>query len=68
MILSFATISCILINYLLQGPHKNVKIQNAKHLEVVEEEAENAEVVISTLIGLPESWESFIREMCAGRR
>ena len=31
---------------------KNVKIQNAKHLEVVEEEAENAEVVIATLNGL----------------
>ena len=32
---------------------KNVKIQNAKHLEVVEEEAKNAEVVIATLNGLP---------------
>ena len=39
---------------------KNVKIQNAEHLEVVEEEAENAEVVIATLNGLLGSWYSFI--------
>ena len=46
---------------------KNVKIQNAKHLEVVEEEAENAEVVIATLNGLPGSWDSFMQGMCARR-
>ena len=34
---------------------KNVKIQNVEHLEVVEEEAENEEVVIATLNGLPGS-------------
>ena len=34
---------------------KNVKIQNAEHLEAVEEEAEKEEVVISTLNGLPGS-------------
>ena len=34
---------------------KNVKIQNAEHLEAVEEELENAEVVIATLNGLPGS-------------
>ena len=28
------------------------KIQNVEHLEVIEEEAENAEVVIATLNGL----------------
>ena len=39
---------------------KNVKIQNAEHLEVVEEEVENAEVVIATLNGLPGSWDSFM--------
>ena len=39
---------------------KNVNIQNAKHLEVVEEEAETAEVVIATLNGLPGSWDSFM--------
>ena len=36
---------------------KSVKIQNAEHLEVVEEEVENAEVVIATLNGLPGSWD-----------
>ena len=39
---------------------KNVKIQNAEQLEVVEEEVENAEVVITSLNGLPGSWDSFI--------
>ena len=34
---------------------KNVKIQNAEHLEAVEEEEENAEVVIATLNCLPGS-------------
>ena len=37
---------------------KNVKIQNAEQLEAVEEEVENAEVVIATLNGLPGSWDS----------
>ena len=46
----------------LRKPLKNVKIQNVEHLEVVEEEAENAEVVIATLNGLPGSWDSFIQE------
>ena len=32
---------------------KNVKIQNAEQLEAVEEEVENAEVVITNLNGLP---------------
>ena len=39
---------------------KNVKIQNAEHLEAVEEEAENAEVVIAPLNGLSGSWDSFM--------
>ena len=61
---------------------KNVKIQNAKtmqsyftrvsqikkQLEAVEEEVENAEVVITTLNGLPGSWDSFIQGMCARRK
>ena len=47
---------------------KNVKIQNAEHLEVVEEEAENAEVVIATLNGLPGSWDSFMRRMYSKRK
>ena len=44
---------------------KNVKIQNAEQLEAVEEEVENAEVVIATLNGLPGSWDSFMRGMYA---
>ena len=47
---------------------KNVKIQNAKQLEVVEEEMENVEVVITTLNGLPRSWDSFIQRMCPRRK
>ena len=60
---------------------KNVNIQNAKtmqsyhtrvsqikeQLEVIEEEVENVEVVITTLNGLPGSWDSFIQGMCAKR-
>ena len=40
---------------------KNLKIQNAKQLEAVEEEVENAKVMIATLNGLLGSWDSFIR-------
>ena len=47
---------------------KNVKIQNAEQLEAVEEEVDNAEVVIATLNGLPRSWDSFIQKMCARRK
>ena len=36
--------------------------------KTVEEEVENAEVVIATLNGLPISWDSFIRRMCARRK
>ena len=39
-----------------------------QNLEVVEEEVENAEVVITTLNDLPGSWDSFIRGMCARRK
>ena len=38
------------------------------NLEAVEEEAENAEVVIATLNGLPGSWDSFMQGMCARRK
>ena len=60
---------------------KNVKIQNAETIqsyftrvsqikeqheaEEEEEEVENADVVITTLNGLPQSWDSFILGMCA---
>ena len=47
---------------------KNVKIQNAEQLEAIEEEVDNAEVVIATLNGLPGSWDSFIRGMCSRRK
>ena len=47
---------------------KNVKIQNAEQIEAIEEEVENAKVVITTLNGLPGSWDSFIRIMCARRK
>ena len=60
---------------------KEVKIQNAetiqsyftrvsqikKQLVAVEGEVENAEVVIATLNGLPGSWDSFMRGICARR-
>ena len=61
---------------------KNVKIQNVEtiqshftrvsqikeQLEAVKEEVKNAEVVIATLNGLPSSWDSFVRGMCARRK
>ena len=47
---------------------KNVKIQNAEQLEAIEEEVENAEVVIATLNGLQGSYNSFIQGMCARRK
>ena len=47
---------------------KNVKIQNAEQLEAVKEEVENEKVVITSLNGLPRSWDSFIRGMCARRK
>ena len=54
---------------------KNVKIQNAEtiysyftrvyqikeQLEAIDEEVENEEIVMTTLNGLPRSWDSFIR-------
>ena len=42
--------------------------QIKEQLVVLEEEVENAKVVIATLNGLPESWDSFIRGMCARRK
>ena len=69
-------------NMTLRNQLKNVKIQNVEtvqsyftrvsqikeQLEAVEEEVENAEVVIATLNGLPGSWDSFIQGMCARRK
>ena len=63
----------------LRNQLKNVKIQNAKtiqsyftrvsqnkeQLEAVEKDIENGEVVMTTLNGLPRSWDSFIsRNLC----
>ena len=47
-------------NMALRKQLKNVKIQNVEQLEVVEEEVENVEVLITTLNGLLGSWDSFI--------
>ena len=58
----------------LRNQLKNVKIQNAEtmhsyftrvsqikeKLEVVDEEVENADIFITTMNGLPRSWDSFI--------
>ena len=61
----------------LRNQLKNVKTIQAyftrvsqikEQLETVEEEVENAEVVITTLNGLPGSWDSFILGMCARRK
>ena len=42
--------------------------QIKEQLEVVEEEVENAEIVMTTLNGLPRSWDSFIQGICARRK
>ena len=42
--------------------------QIKEQLKAVEEEVENAEVVITTLNGLPGSWDSIIQGMCARRK
>ena len=69
-------------NMNLRKQLKNMKIQNAEtihsyftmfsqikeQIEAVEEEVENADVVIATLNGIPRSWDSFIQGMCARRK
>ena len=61
---------------------KNVKIQNEEtihsyfkmvsqikeKLEAVDEEMENAEIVMTTLNGLPKTWDSFIQGICARKK
>ena len=39
--------------------------QNKEQLEAVDEEVENAKIVMTTLNGLPRSWDSFIQVICA---
>ena len=66
----------------LRNQLKNVKIQNVEtiqsyftrvsqikeQLEAVEEEVENGEIVMTTLNGLPRSWDSFIQGICDRRK
>ena len=66
----------------LRNQMKNVKIQNAKtiqsyftrvshikeQLEAVDEEVENEEIVMTTLNGLPRSWDAFIQGICARKK
>ena len=66
----------------LRNQMKNVKIQNVEtihsyfirvsqikeQLEAVDEEVENANIVMTTLNGLPRSWDSFIQEICARKK
>ena len=65
----------------LRNQLKNVKIQNVekiqyyftrvsqiKELEAIDEEVENAEIVMTTLNGLPRSWDSFIQGICATKK
>ena len=56
----------------LRNQLKNVKIQNAETIQsyfiMVSQIKEQIEVVIATLNGLPISWDSFMRGMCARRK
>ena len=66
----------------LRNQLKNVKIHNAEtiqyyftrvsqikeQLEAVDEEVENAEIVMTTLNGLPRAWDSFIQGICARKK
>ena len=66
----------------LRNQLKNVKIHNAEtiqsyftrvsqikeQLEVVDEEVENAEIMMTTLNCLPRSWESSIQGICARKK
>ena len=66
----------------LRNQLKNVKIQNAEtihcyftrvsqikeQLEAVDEEVENAKIVMTTLNGLPRSRDSFIQGICVRRK
>ena len=66
----------------LRNQLKNVNIQKEKkihsyftrvsqikeQLESVDEEVENAEIVITTLNGLPRSWDSFIQGIYARKK
>ena len=69
-------------NITLRNQLKNVKIQNSEtilsyftrvsqikeQLEAIEENVEEGEIVMTTLNGLPRSWDSFIQGICAIRK
>ena len=42
--------------------------QIKEQLEAVDEEVENAEIVMTTLNGLPRSWDAFIQGICARKK
>ena len=42
--------------------------QIKEQLEAVDEEVENAEIVMTTLNGLPRTWDSFIQGICARKK
>ena len=49
--------------------HAVIRVSQIKEqLEAVKEEVKNVEVMIATLNGLPGSWDSFIRGICARRK
>ena len=66
----------------LKNQLKNVKIQNEERiqsyftrvshikeqLEAVDEEVENTEIVMTTMNGLPRSWDAFIQGICARKK
>ena len=66
----------------LRNQFKNVKIHNSdtihsyfkrvaqikEQLEAVEENVEEGEIVMTTLNGLPRSWDSFVEGICARRK
>ena len=66
----------------LRNQLKNVKIQNdetihsyftrvsqiKEQLEVVDEEVENVETVLTTLNGVPRAWDSLIKGICPRKK
>ena len=42
--------------------------QIKEKLEVVDEKLENADIVMTTLNGLPRTWDSFIQVICARKK
>ena len=62
-------------NMTMRKQLKNVKIQNAETIQSyftrvsqIKEEVENAEIMMTTLNGLPREWDSFIQGICAKKK